>query len=277
MLFSSFSGVNGARQVHEAFVKSFYDEFFPRDLPAVTPPADFSERAQRYAGNYLAWRGNFTKAESLARLLSVTQVEPQIDGTLLVGKKRYVEVGENLFREVNDYGRIAFQENEQGEISGFVIDGKGVNQMYRAPLYESPGFTFALTGLSLLLFAGVFLRLGYQWSAFRALHGIERNAFSASIALATFNFLFVILFTVAIASSTTVLAYELPTLMKVSLLFPLLAAAAALYHLYCAVQLWRQKCLSGTWARVRYSLVTLCGLFMLWFYWYWNLLGFQYH
>jgi hypothetical protein len=27
---------------------------------------------------------------------------------------------------------------------------------------------------------------------------------------------------------------------------------------------------------VRYTVVALCALFMCWFYWYWNILGFQY-
>jgi hypothetical protein len=39
---------------------------------------------------------------------------------------------------------------------------------------------------------------------------------------------------------------------------------------------WRQGALAGVWARVRFTIVTLCAMFMCWFYWFWNILGFQY-
>lgn len=72
------------------------------------------------------------------------------------------------------------------------------------------------------------------------------------------------------------LMYELPATLKFSLIFSMLATLAALYHVYCSVQVWRQGVLVSAWARVRYSLVSLCALSMAWFYYYWNLLGFNY-
>jgi hypothetical protein len=52
---------------------------------------------------------------------------------------------------------------------------------------------------------------------------------------------------------------------------------AGLYLLYTTVRAWMQRLLGGFWARMRYSVVALCALFMCWFYWYWNILGFQYY
>ena len=124
MLFSSFSGP-GAGPTHRAFVKTFYDEFFPREVPVITPPTDFAERGARFAGTYNSWRNSFTKMESLIRAFGGMEVTPLPDNTLMIGGKRYVEVDKNLFREVDDYGRIAFQEDENGQITSFVIDGLG--------------------------------------------------------------------------------------------------------------------------------------------------------
>jgi hypothetical protein len=45
---------------------------------------------------------------------------------------------------------------------------------------------------------------------------------------------------------------------------------------YRTVGVWSGGLLSGPWARLRYTVVTLCALSMCWFYWYWNILGFQY-
>ncbi len=275
MLFSSFSGP-GMRQTHEAFVKSFYDEFFPNEVTVVTPPADFAKRGKRYEGTYNSWRSSFTKIESLLRLSGGMKVVSLPDNMLMIADKRYVQVDNNLFREVDDYGRVAFQEDANGEIAGFVIDGLGVMQLYKAPFYETPEFTGILVGSSLLIFVGVLLRLAYQWSEFRALRGMEKKAFVASISVAVTNFLFVIFASIGVSGGMIALMYELPITLKFALIFPMLATLAALYHVYCSVQVWRQGVLVNSWARVRYSLVSLCALFMVWFYHYWNLLGFHY-
>ena len=275
MLFSSFSGP-GMRQTHEAFVKSFYDEFFPNEVTVVTPPTDFAERSKRYEGTYNSWRSSFTKIESLLRLSGGMKVVSLPDNILMIADKRYVEVDNNLFREVDDYGRVAFQEDANGEIAGFVIDGFGVMKLYKAPFYETPEFTGTLVGVALLVFVGVLLRLAYQWSEFRALRGMEKKAFVASISVAVTNSLFVIFASIGVSGGMIALMYELTATLKFSLIFPMLATLAALYHVYCSVQVWRQGVLVNSWARVRYSLVSLCALFMVWFYHYWNLLGFNY-
>ena len=275
MLFSSFSGP-GMGITRNTFVKSFYDEFFPNEVTVVTPPADFAERGKRYEGTYNSWRSSFTKIESLMRLSGGMKVVSLPDNTLMIADKRYVEVGNNLFREVDDYGRVAFQEDANGEITGFVIDGYGVMQLYKAPFYETREFTGSLVGLSLLIFVGVFLRLAYQWSGFRALRGMEKKAFVASISVAVTNSLFFIFASIGVSGGLIALTYDTPTTLKFSLIFPMLATLAALYHVYCSMQVWRQGALVSSWARVRYSLVSLCALFMAWFYYYWNLLGFNY-
>lgn len=275
MLFSSFSGP-GMRETHKAFVKSFYDEFFPSQLAVVTPPTDFAARSKRYEGTYHSWRANFTKIDSLLRLSTVMKVVALPDNMLLIAGKPYGEIGDNLFREVDDYGQVAFQEDADGAITGFVIDGFGVMQLYRAPFYETSEFSAAIVCFSVLIFFGVFLRLAYQFAAFRTLVGTERKAFLASLVVAATNLLFLIFASIGVSSGLIALMYELPSLLKFSLVFPILAAIAALYHSYCFVQIWRKGLLAGNWARVRYSVVTLCALLMVWFYYYWNLLGFNY-
>jgi CubicO group peptidase (beta-lactamase class C family) len=276
MLFSSFSGP-GAGPTHQAFVGAFYDEFFPADVPVITPPADFAERAAKYTGSYTSWRGNFTEAESLLRALGAMKVSAMPDNTLMIGPQRYVEVETNLFREVDGNERIAFQENEQGEISGMVIDGMGVMQFYRTPFYETPAFTGLLVGLSLFLMVGILLRLGYQWSSYRALAGAEKSARRASVLVAVFNIPFFVLMVIGASGGLAALMYSVPTPIKLALVFPILATAAALYHLYQSTRVWSAPLFGGVAARVGYSIVTLAALALAWFYWHWNLLGFQYY
>ncbi|WP_204601972.1 serine hydrolase domain-containing protein [Paremcibacter congregatus] len=275
MLFSSFSGP-GARQVHEAFVQGFYDEFFPREVPALTPPADFADRAQRYAGTYHSWRNNFSKMEAIFRPMGEMKVVPMPDDTLLIGEKRYVEVEKNLFRQTDDYARVAFQENDQGEVTGFVLDGLGVMQFFRPSVSETMAFNGILVGLSVVLFVGILLRLAYQWTTYRTLQGRAKSLYHATLLVAAANILFLVFCGLGVSGGLSELMHGVPGLLKFSLIFPLLATLAALYHLYQSVQLWRQADGSSLWARLRYNIVTVAALFMVWFYASWNLLGFQY-
>jgi CubicO group peptidase (beta-lactamase class C family) len=276
MLFSSFSGP-GAGPTHQAFVKSFYDQFFPVDVPVITPPADFAERAGKYTGSYTSWRGNFSEAESLLRAFGSMKVIVMPDNTLMIGPNRYVEEEPNLFREVDGYERVAFQENEQGEITGMVIDGMGVMQFYRTPFYETTAFTGLLVGLSLLLLVGVLLRLAYQWSAYRALRGPEKAARRASVLVAAFNIPFFVLMAIGASGGFAALMYAVPTPIKLALVFSTLAAIAALYHLYQTIRVWRLPVFGGVRSRVGYSIITLAALSLAWFYWHWNLVGLNYY
>ena len=198
------------------------------------------------------------------------------DNSLLIGKTRYIEVAHNLFRETNDYGRIAFQENETGEVTGFVIDGTGVMQLYKAPFYETADFFTLLIGLSGAVFIGVFLRLAYQWGRVKALSKPEKSAFYASIIVASCNILFFCIVALGVSGGQQALMYELSNSLKVAPIFSTLAALTAFYHLYCSVQVWHQKLYGTIFARIRFSVVSICALLMAWFYYTWNFTGLNY-
>jgi hypothetical protein len=68
----------------------------------------------------------------------------------------------------------------------------------------------------------------------------------------------------------------LPLSFKLWLVLPILAALVSLYLLFRTVVVWRDGLLASVWWRIRYSIVGICALLMCWFYWYWNILGFQY-
>ena len=275
MLFSSFSGP-GADAVHKAFVENFYDEFFPQEAPYVEPPADFQERGKKYAGSYVQSRSNFSTIESIGRALNGIEVALMPDNTLLIMGDRYVEIGENLFRQVDDNRRIAFQENEDGSIAGFVFDGLGVTYIYPASFYETQGYIFLCVGLSLLAFILVFVRLWLQWARYRAFDGTEKVAYRASLAVAGANLLLFIFLGVGLLGGVLPLYYSIPLAIKIALVFPIIAVFAVGYHLYTTYLVWQQGAFEGPWARVRHTLISLFGLWMLTFYYTWNFIGFNY-
>ena len=276
MFYVSFNGPAAAGIIYEQLVWPFYDAFFPPVRANLTPPADFVERGAKYAGTYQPWRNSFTKVESLLRMAMATEVIVTPEGTLMIGTKEYVEEDENLFRELNGEGRYAFQVDDTGNPTGMISDGLAAVQYFRAPWYASAKGGGVLFGLSLLIFLGVLLRWFYQRSVIREMSEEDRSAVRVSNWLALLNWVFVIIVGVALAANADSLMYEVPTLLKVSLVLPPLIILGALYHAYQAFVVWRDGALAGIGARLRYTVVSLAALFAAWFYHYWNLVGLNY-
>jgi CubicO group peptidase (beta-lactamase class C family) len=286
--FVSFGGPGG-RVARSSFTSALYAEFFPREEAPPVPPEDFAERAGKYAGAYGFWRNNFSTIERAMGLAAGVQVAPTKDNTLIVGfsgkTKQYAEVDKNLFREVNSGVSmvpgisprlVAFQENEQGAVTGFVMEGLPFMSLRRLPLWETPNFTFTLLGFSFLVFLGVLLRRFFQRASIRTMPVSDRGAIRAAVYASAANWLVVILGVIVISIVKDEMFTRIPLLFKLWLVVPIIAFVAGIYLLYRFVVVWRQGQLAGTWARVRYSIVALSAAFMCWFYWFWNILGFQY-
>ena len=287
-LFVSFGGPGGS-VARYAVTTGIYDQFFPRTETPPVPPEDFAERAGKYAGTYGFWRGNFSKIERAFSIGSVVQIAPTEENTLMMafadGAKQYVEIEENLFRELDSslslYSgisprQIAFQENADGAVTGFVMDGLPFMSLRKVPVYATPSFNYSLLGFSLLVLLGFALRRFYQRREIALLGDANRSAINGASYASAAHLAVVILGAIVISIVMKDLIDGLPLLFKLWLILPIVATLATLYLVYQAFRVWQQGLFAGLWARIRFTVVTLCALFMCWFYWYWNILGFQY-
>jgi hypothetical protein len=69
--------------------------------------------------------------------------------------------------------------------------------------------------------------------------------------------------------------YGVPTLLRVALVLPLLAAVLTTGQLATTVVAWKNRYWS-IWVRAYYTLLTTAALVFTWWLDYWNLLGFRY-
>jgi hypothetical protein len=125
-----------------------------------------------------------------------------------------------------------------------------------------------------VVFLAVLLRRSYQGAIYKALPSTEKNSFRASLLLSVSNLLFLIVAAIALVTARD-LMNELPWLFKFSLVFPIIAFFATIYHVYQSVLKWRSG-EGSVWSRLRFSIVSFCGVMMIWIYNYWNFLGFNY-
>ncbi|EKE79956.1 serine hydrolase domain-containing protein [Idiomarina xiamenensis] len=267
-------------QARGAFIEQFYDHYFPYQDEKLTAPADFAERAGQYAGSYIFWRRNDSTIEKAMGLLSGgVSVTPTADNTLLVDgpfdARQYVEIDDNLFRQVDGDELIAFVPDEQGQMTTMYYDSLPFMSLQRTPLLATTPFKVLLPLLSLLLFVHVLISWCYKRKHYKTLSGSQRWLRRSAQLTSLANVTFVVLTSVILISYGEALFTGFPWLFKANLIFPIIASLLALLTLVLLVK----SLVAGelSWGRkIYYGLVTLAGLYMLLFYYYWNILGWNY-
>lgn len=279
-IFVSYQTITGQKGRSE-FNKIFYDHYYPAPLEEIAPPADFNERADKYAGNYSFWRRNFSTLEKAFSIGNAGfTIASTGEGTLLLSgfetPVQLVEIGEHLFRQVDGNMQVAFGTDENGNVQDLFIDFIPFMAASRTPTLETGFYKLALPLVSIVLFFTAWTGWLYRRKEFSGMPSEERTAVRLSLATSALNIVFVFLIIGIFATYQIDLFLEIPTILKLSLILPILIIPATLGMAYFAVKAWRE----GFWRtgrRVHYSLVTAAGLFMLFYYGFWNFFGWQYY
>ena len=110
--------------------------------------------------------------------------------------------------------KIAFQENESGEINGMIYDSLPFMSMYKISMWRAIHLILHLIGYC--LFGCYVERLAYQWSIYRSLPKEENMLISNCLNLGFFIFGIIALS----VDGDTLLSVGFTPLMKFWLLFP---------------------------------------------------------
>jgi CubicO group peptidase (beta-lactamase class C family) len=259
------------------FVEYFYQTFFPAPLDDVAPPENFAAYGAKYTGSWVSARSNFNQVDKVVlRAMSIIDVSMTNENSLLIMNEPFIEVEKNLFRHKFKNTYIAFLENEQGKITGFVIDGHGTTEMYRAKWWETTRFSVLSLGLSGFIALLVLIRVGVQWRL-NVLNGrAAKWAYGTTIAQSVTHLLFLLFF--AMAFSDVAALYNAITLpLKIALCFSTIAVPITLLHIYYSIQSWLGHGVQGTWSKIKHTFISFTGLLALIFYFTWNLIGFNYY
>ena len=271
---------NGGRARLE-LLKAFLDRYFPAaEGPPLTAPEGFQERAGRFAGSYRFTRHNWSTIEKLTALASTISVSPTEENTLLVSglfpqPMQFVEVEPLLFKQLDGWQTIAFKESEDGGITHLFFDMLPFMPTYKLSWYQTPGFALLIWGPGGLLCLTMLVSAFYHRRASRDAPVRSRWAVRLAVAVSLLTLLFLVSFIAIVASAAEELLYGLPGSLVAVLLIPKVTALLSLGLASFAFLAWKEKYWNLV-RRVHFSLFTVATLGMVWFYWYWNVLGFKY-
>ena len=261
-------------------LKAFTDRYYPAQLPQVKPPADFKDRAARYAGSYRVMRHNFTRNERLFAMLGAISVAPTKDNTLLVASlgsslaSQWVEVAPSVFRKVGEEDMIAFSEDADGQVRGFDWPFP-FHSVYKLAWYDTLQWHGFIVGFGVLCFLVAVVSAVRHWKADRASAPVARGARRLAALTGLCHLVFLALLVATFSTDLDELIYAWPPVFKVALAFPLLAIPLTAGLLYCAFRAWR----GGFWtryARIQYSVIALMSVAFLWSLNFLNLVGYKF-
>jgi CubicO group peptidase (beta-lactamase class C family) len=281
--FVSYNTVPGGsrEQLFHAFLNRFYPASAP--LAELKPSADALKRLKKVSGVYGVTRRSYTKYEKIASLLMQIKVTPTKEGTLLVkipgDVRQYVELEPLVFREVDGQGLVVFKEDGRGRVTVAFAGDVPHMALLKLKWYEQPMFHYLIIGLCVLLF--VIAALGWPLAALsrkicrRKVEGNPAPKAARWLAgLMSGCFLLFLILLAASLSNTDEVMFGVPSLLKVGLVFPLVAGVLAIGVVAFTFLAWVKKYWYGC-RRLTYTLILIAGVVFLWVLYFYNLIGWR--
>ena len=281
-VFVTANSASGATMV-QAVAEQILAKYFappPEAEPAV--PEGGASRAQEYAGQYRPARRAYTQFEQIINVGTI-DVTATKDGYLVIAiggpPLRFVEIGTDLFRQVNGDATIAFVRDERGAISHLVAY---IGTVERVAFFASPQWLALLLAAALLTCVGVLIAAALRREPVPP-HSIgERSAAQvvAGTALAWLVFIVLLMvwivpFAAPAAQDQFVYSYPQP-LLKLALAVGVVATGLSVLGIVTLVPVWRER----TWSmgrRLRHTTAVALFLLLVATLLQWNAIGFRYY
>jgi CubicO group peptidase (beta-lactamase class C family) len=261
-------------------LNALLDHYYPAPTsPAVSPPADFSQRAESFTGSYLMSRRAETNFEKITALLRYrVSVVSNPDGTLTIDPfrdnggvpKRWVEISPLLFQEVGGQSLLAFSADAQDKITAMSYGDQPILLFQKLAWYEDPQIHLAGLGLSLLIFVvtlilwslGGLLRLVRRKPVSRI--PLERWGRFVAGGVILLNLVLIGLVIYVLAGDESALQFGYPVGFTVAGILALVSSAGVIGLLACVIRVWRQRAWKVV-ARLHYTLVVVAALYFIWY------------
>jgi hypothetical protein len=211
---------------------------------------------------------------------SAIKVVPTKDNTLMTtgileDPWYWVEVEPNFFQQIDGGMTLAFMEDENGNVSHMAISLLPFMPAYRIAWYASPNFNYFLLAVGLLLCVTTLISAFRHRKARKEEPARARWAVRLAWLVSALTLVFWIAVTVIVNAAGESLFSGFPPTLTAALMLPILIAILTVGVAVYAVLIWKE----GYWTRFRrlhYTLFAVFAIGLVWFYWYWNVLGVQY-
>lgn len=272
----------------DSLINSFFDRFYPEAKDDAPPervrlsPAEL----RKVTGSYRSNPYSRLTFEKLLTLYWQFRLTANPDGSLefhypqkFKPSGRWTPLASDYFLCSDGQGHAVFDFDSGGKVVHLFTDRDSFEKL---PWYGVAAFQVALVKTLMII-----LLSGCVWWPFQALARRLRSRGSGqwvawrrarwcAAALGVLNVVFIIeMLHLLTRMDDWNFVYGVPTAIKALLWIPIFTTVLAGIVLYFAVRAWSGESWS-IWDRIHYSLISAAGLVFVWFFLYWNLLGFRY-
>jgi CubicO group peptidase (beta-lactamase class C family) len=284
-IFMSTNTAGGGNVSFGPFLEAVLAHYYPTPpFEPPTPPDNWEEQGQKYAGSYLFNRRSFTTFEKVASLMGgAVKVEAGEAGELLAetpfGAIRMYWAEPGLFRMLEGSWVVAFEEDDDGEVTRMFLGPAPMMAGDKLSFWGGAIFHQLVMGFCLFLFASVLVLMPIRFLTQKTVDGIEplkgreRSYRWLALLLAVLNLGFLVALGTAAGNTTAVLEGNTGPL-KTALVLPMIGVLVTIGVVLAAVQAWRGG-LWGRWGRIHYGLLALAAVIFLLELNYFNLLGWK--
>ncbi len=281
-VFMSTNTNTGATISFMAFLTAFLDHYYPENVPVLTPKAGDKAMVQKYAGDYVLNRMSYTTYQKVASLAGSIPVKSMEDGSLLIqtpfGGMRMVAIDSNLFRDVDSGARVAFSADASGKVTHGYLDAMPMMVMDKVSPLQAPSLHQVILGGGLLMFIALIvtaiIRFFLRKTPGRPSVPLHVARGRRALVLAGVMLMIFLVLIASMLSKPEVLFSDNPTVLKVALLFPVLAALFVLWGVWELLGQWIAAD-GSVWMRVRHTAAVAVALVFFWSLNMWNLLGWR--
>lgn len=266
------------------FVEAFTDRFFPERVGPIQPSMDV-ESLEEYAGFYMSNRYPHTTMAKIAKLAISSNLEVTEEGYLksnfLGIEKQWVPVDDEVFRDKDSNEILVFSANEAGKVARLYVGSLPIFVFEKATGIDNPFYHLIIFVLLVVfvLFTSIFWLIKYfvrrSKDSLDKIGNLTDRPKQISALITLLWILFLTTLIPGIMIDPLALAYEVPVLLKISLIFPVLIALLLIIMAYNVFTTWKNsdvKLINKLYLTVLF-LVYVDGIWVLN---YWNLLGFKY-
>ncbi|MEJ2009866.1 MAG: serine hydrolase, partial [Acidobacteriota bacterium] len=269
-------------------IHSFFNHFYPAKNTGEPPEAGRLSAAdlRKFTGIYRSNPYSRRTFEKLITLYWQFRITANPDGTLefhyphhFKPSGRWVPLSPDYFLCSGGQGHALFRTDSSGRVTHLFTDR---NSYEKVPWYGTGAFQVALVkALMVILLSGcVWWPLQALIRRLRKRPSGQAGAMGAARWTAGVLALLDVFFIVAMLHILTRMddwdfVYGVPPNIKALLWIPMVTTVLAACVAGFAVWAWKKR--SGSaWGRIHYSLIAAAALVFIWFFNYWNLLGFRY-
>ncbi|MEG0255933.1 serine hydrolase domain-containing protein [Vagococcus sp.] len=278
-IFLSFSG-GQADEALGSMKSEFFNHFYPLDIKKEPQFIKTSEEElANYTGSYKFTRRNISHIDKFFSLLTEMTVS-QEEGQLTIGQGKeqefFKKIAPNLFQQVGGQQKLVFKTDKTGKATSMLLDFMPDMPLEKTKFWDQSKVWLTLLGIATVIFIVTILTMLVRVRKFKTASKYSKRLYGLLAATASVSLLTLVLTVTQVLNMDALKRLSEITLsLKLFLILPIVVVMLCISLLVKSAFIWYRQEYSFVY-RILITFVVAASIILSTFFFYWNLLGWQF-